>query len=295
MRVLLMAMPDIAPRLFSRRLSMPNLALASLAGNAPGHDVWLADLIHVRDMVRPSVLELLKTYEPQVVGLSAMSFQYDTALQIAKLIRQTDSSIKMLLGGYHATLMSEEIVSSEGGKTFDFLLRGEGEKVFGEFLDVLDARDGLNGTLKDVRGLSYKDDGGAWHHNARAPILDLSTLRLPDRSKRVWGHFRFHARGFEVVETSRGCTMDCNFCSMRRMYGKTFRTYSLDRVVADLDDIKSRGTGMVLFADDNITLDTERLGELCNRIVKEKLNSNIRYIVQASSLGIASAPKLPKY
>lgn len=297
MRVLLMAMPDVAPRLFNRRLKMPNLGLTSLAANAPGHDIRIADLVHVRSRVLATVLELLRSSEPEVVGLSAMSFQYDTALQIAKLAKRICPRAKMVLGGYHATLMWAEITDGEGGRTFDFVVRGEGEKAFAGLLGALEQSDTKkrDASLATVEGLSYKDARDDWHHNPRAAILDLSTLRMPDRGNRVWKRFGFSSYGFEVIETSRGCTMDCNFCSMRHMYGQTFRTYDLDRVIGDLEDVQSRGGGMVLFADDNITLDTLRMEELCNRIIKAKLHKKTRYLVQTSCMGMARAPKLAKY
>lgn len=287
MRALLMAMPDIAPRLFNRRLKMPSLALVSLAGNCPRHDVRVADLNVKRPHIRPAVVELLETLQPPVVGLSAMSFQFSTAYHVARLVKEMDASARTALGGYHATLLAEELADGEAGEVFDFLIRGEGEQVFADLMDTLEAR----GDLAAVKGLSWKDERGGWHHNPRAPILDLSEIRLPDRSRRVWHNFGFQGYGFEVVETSRGCFMQCKFCSMHHMYGRTFRAFDLDRVIADLEDVRARGGKMVLFADDNITLDPDRLLALCERIVEADL-ADIRFLVQASSMGLSKRPEL---
>jgi len=85
--------------------------------------------------------------------------------------------------------------------------------------------------------------------------------------------------------------MQCKFCSMHHMYGRTFRAFRLDRVIADLEDVRARGGRMVLFADDNITLDPDRLAALCEAIARARLN-RIRYLVQASSAGLARRPDL---
>ena len=287
MRALLMAMPDIAPRLFSRRLYMPSLALVSLAGNCPGHEVWAADLNSRRPRIKAAVLDLVRRYRPQVVGLSAMSFQFDTAWHVARLLKELDGSVRTVLGGYHATLLAEDLARSDAGAVFDCFVRGEGERVFPALLDALQQRRGL----PEVQGLSWRDERGRWRHNPRSAILDLAEVRLPDRSRRVYTHFGFRGYGLEVVETSRGCFMRCKFCSMHHMYGHTFRTYPIERVIADLEDVRARGGRMVLFADDNITLDAARLAALCEAIRKAGLD-RIRYLVQASSLGLARNPDL---
>ncbi|HMC82529.1 MAG TPA: radical SAM protein, partial [Candidatus Polarisedimenticolia bacterium] len=104
---------------------------------------------------------------------------------------------------------------------------------------------------------------------------------------RVSARFLWMGRPFDVAETSRGCTMPCGFCSIRRMYGKTFRLYSDERVVEDLRAIKAGGAQGVLFVDDNVTLDGPRLKELCVRFEREKVN-DLFIVMQASVFPIAA-------
>jgi radical SAM superfamily enzyme YgiQ (UPF0313 family) len=93
------------------------------------------------------------------------------------------------------------------------------------------------------------------------------------------------------VETSRGCTMTCTFCSIAGMYGASFRCYALERVIADLRQLKEEGTETVLLVDDNITLDAPRFRRLAETIVEQGLNS-MEYVVQASVTGIMADPEL---
>ena len=70
-------------------IRMPNGALASLAGNVdPHHRVAIADLILARREVRGTVQRLVRELQPDVVGLSVMTFQRGTALKIAKFVRR---------------------------------------------------------------------------------------------------------------------------------------------------------------------------------------------------------------
>ena len=88
MRVLLLSMPDSFEHTPALTMRMPNGALASLAGNVgPAHHVSVADLILVQNSVAPTVRRLIDDLQPDVVGLSIMTFQRRTALRLIALIR----------------------------------------------------------------------------------------------------------------------------------------------------------------------------------------------------------------
>jgi radical SAM superfamily enzyme YgiQ (UPF0313 family) len=290
MNILLLSMPDYLPFISPQNaLKVPHLGLCSTAANLPpGHNIYIGDLVNRRSKVRESVVEAMEKYRPQLVGISSMTFQYQTAKKIAHLVKEINKEAKICLGGYHATLMGEEISTSEQGKLFDFIIRGEGEATFKELVAAMEGQ----GDYSSVLGLSYKLDG-EWHHNKRRPLLDLKALKLPDRAKRIWMGKNFYHYILDTVETSRGCTFTCNFCSMHHMYSTTFRTYELPRVMEDIENCKRNGANMILLIDDNITLNPRRFLELCETIIKEGHN-NLWYWAQVSSRGIASLPELSR-
>ena len=88
MRVLLLSMPDSFEHTPTLAMRMPNGALASIAGNVDSHHrVAIADLILVQRAVRQTIERLMREFDPDVVGLSVMTFQRRTALRITRLIR----------------------------------------------------------------------------------------------------------------------------------------------------------------------------------------------------------------
>ncbi|MEP9410768.1 MAG: cobalamin B12-binding domain-containing protein [Candidatus Brocadia sp.] len=286
MNVLLMSMPDCAPHFNAKRWKPPNLAISSIAGNIEGHNVYIADLILRRDRVAETVKELIATYRPDVVGLTAMSFQFATARRIASLIKSLNKDIRIVLGGYHATLMYDEICKSEESDPFDFLIRGEGDLCFHELLEAINGKRAIEG----IPGVSFRNDGG-FNHNPPRPLEDLAKIKIPDRSKRIWKGYRYYGFTLDIVESSRGCVMPCNFCSMDKMYGKTFRRFSIERILADIANAKQHGANFIIFSDDNFTLDIKGFETLCDAIVDAGHN-DVRYIIQASSAGIASSKTL---
>ncbi|MGR3310006.1 MAG: B12-binding domain-containing radical SAM protein [Candidatus Brocadiales bacterium] len=288
MNVLLLSMPDCAPYFNAKRWKPPNLAMASIAGNIDAHhSVRIADLILKRDKLKAIVPELIHTYNPDVVGLGAMSFQFETAKRIASLIKTTNKQVKTILGGYHATLMYQELSKNDfDSESFDFFFRGEGDIGFNEFLAALDGRRAFD----SIPGLSYRLNGN-FVHNPPRPLENLREIKIPSRSRRIWQGYHYYGFTLEVIESSRGCTMPCNFCSMDKMYGKNFRVYDTERVIRDIGDAKKYGVNCFIFADDNFALNVPRFEELCDAIVKAG-HDDVRYIIQASSVGIASSEAL---
>jgi radical SAM superfamily enzyme YgiQ (UPF0313 family) len=94
-------------------------------------------------------------------------------------------------------------------------------------------------------------------------------------------------RPIDVVETSRGCTFDCSFCSIIEMRGRNFHRFPLDRVIADIRDARDRGARSIFLVDDNITIDVPRLEALCRAIVEHGLE-DVMYVVQAMTAAIAT-------
>jgi len=289
MRVVLFSMPDTAPYIAKREWEAPSLGIASVAGNIDRrHQVWLADLVVRKWSVPSSVRRTMRKYRPDVVGLSAMIFQYFTARKIARLIKEEFPGTLIALGGYHATTMRREIADSPEAQVVDFIFEGEGDHAFDELLDALDGRR----SMETIGGLSYKQDG-VFRHNPARPLEDVREIDYPERDRRVFGGYHFYFDKADVMETSRGCLLRCNFCSMNQMYGTTFRTYSIDRVLADIEGMYRRGARHVFILDDNITLDVPRLMDLCDGIIGLK-RKKMQFVIQASCAGIAKDPRLPR-
>ena len=116
--------------------------------------------------------------------------------------------------------------------------------------------------------------------------MRLRTPALPDRSARVLRGYTLLGRPVDVVETSRGCTFDCSFCSIIEMRGRNFHVYPIERVLDDIRDAVRHGARAVFFVDDNITLDVRRFEAICGAIVEAGLN-DVDYIVQATTASIA--------
>ena len=287
MKVLLVGNPRTVMG-FNRLTKIPSLNLASLAANVDEGlcEVKIADLVARDSNPQKALLKILNSFKPDVVGFTAMSFQYNTALELARLTKKFSQNIIIVMGGYHVTADWENIINSADINPIDFLIDGEGEVPFNELIKSL-----VNGgDYSTVPGIIYLKNGKI-RQNPRPQLLSPEQIKLPKRSARIF-NTGFHIMGkpADVIETSRGCVYDCNFCSIRNMYGKSFRKFSVDRIMTDLEDAKRYGAKSIFITDDNITLDGKRYLKLCNEIAKAKLN--LTFAVQASVRGLKNTPGL---
>jgi anaerobic magnesium-protoporphyrin IX monomethyl ester cyclase len=284
MNILLFSMPDSFEHMPTIAIRMPNGALASLAGNVdPHHRVAAADLLLVQNRVRETVERLVAEHEPDVVGLSVMTFQRKTAKGIIDLVRTRRPRARIVVGGYDPSLAPEAYTEDPNGGV-DFIVRGEGEITFRELLRALETQRGYD----HIAGLSYRTADGFRHNSARGVSgLQDGEIRPPRRDVRVLGGYTLLGRQVDVIETSRGCTFDCSFCSIIEMRGRNFHTYSFERVLADIRDARDRGARSLFIVDDNITLNVRRFEALCRAIIDAGLN-DLEYTVQAMTSAIAS-------
>ncbi len=286
MNVLLLSMPDSFEHTPVLTMRMPNGALASLAGNVdPHHRVAVADLILAQNDVAGTVARLVRDIEPDVVGLSIMTFQRRTALAIARLVRSMRPGVRIVAGGYDPSLAPQAYESPESG--IEFIVRGEGDLTFRELLRAFERRE----DPARIEGLSYRaqDRPDRFVHNPARHVsaLDSGTINLPNRAARVLSGYTFLGRPIDIIETSRGCTYDCSFCSIIEMRGRNFHTFQFDRVLADIADARGRGARAIFIVDDNVTLNVQRFEALCHAITAAGLN-DIHYIVQAMTSSIAA-------
>jgi len=284
MNVLLLSMPDYFEHMPPVAVRMPNGALTSLAGNVDSHHrVAVADLILSHRQVRNTVTELVREFDPDVVGLSVMTFQRRTAGRIIDLVRTLKPGVKVVVGGYDPSLAGE----AYEGMDVDFIVRGEGEVTFRELLRAVEQ----GGDFGRICGLSYRA-GDRWLHNSNRPVhrLEDDEIRPPNRNARVLQGYTLLGRQVDVIETSRGCTYDCSFCSIIEMRGRNFHTYRFERILADITDARDHGARTIFLVDDNITLNVRRFEELCHAIIEAGLNK-LDYFVQAMTSAIATYGK----
>jgi radical SAM superfamily enzyme YgiQ (UPF0313 family) len=159
-------MPDAANN-FHRIIKVPNLGLCSIAAHLTDHEVRIVDLVLVHTNIRSWLKNFLAGFHPSLIGISSMSFQYTSALEVMSICREVAPGARIVLGGYHASLAYAQLAEGNSAP-FDFLVRGEGEQAVSALVEALEgSRD-----FDSVPGLSWLSNG-AFIHNPTGELQDV--------------------------------------------------------------------------------------------------------------------------
>lgn len=268
MRVVLV---DPAPR-YGIKEPYESLGIAYIASTLKreGHEVNLIssalEYLSPRGMVRAIIQA-----EPELVGFSVMEIDARRTLAIVDALRHRGIQAHITLGGHFPTFNHTRILRGFDG--VDSIVRGEGEYTLSELAQQLS--DG--GSLKDVRGLSYRDGPEIRVNPPRPLIQDLDALPFPDR---YLTELVLRAAPVMSMSASRGCYGNCSFCSIRSFYedspGPKWRTRSPEGIADEMEALVRRfGRQPIRFVDDQFVGPGKKGRSTAYRLGEEILSRNI--------------------
>ncbi len=186
--------------------------------------------------------------------------------------------IPVIMGGPHPTFLPDEALEYA-----DFVIRGEGEHSLVELLEYLEKG---SPALTGIKGLSYKDrDGRIINNPAREFTKDLDSLPEPDFSL----VHKWNSSNPYPVSTSRGCAYDCKFCSVIRMFGRSYRFKSVEATMKELKHVASVSKATNFIIDDNFAANKSRTKEILKGMIAEGIK--MRWSAQVRT-DVARDPEL---
>ncbi|KKU86001.1 MAG: Radical SAM domain protein, partial [Candidatus Gottesmanbacteria bacterium GW2011_GWA2_47_9] len=198
-----------------------------------GHKVKLIDL-RLPDFGNEYFVSTLRSFKPDIVGVSATSYGYLSGKEIFELTKAYSKRTLTILGGPHAAVGGLVAIKD---KNLDMLAVGEGEELIIELLDALRNKK----SFKSIKGLTYKDRRGRVHINEpRRTGLDVNTLPFPKLD--FFPLEKYKAAGVLTlpIMTSRGCPYGCIYCVSFKTQGKLFRGRSAQNVVDEIESLTKK-------------------------------------------------------
>ncbi|MHC4521356.1 MAG: B12-binding domain-containing radical SAM protein [Planctomycetota bacterium] len=153
---------------------------------------------------------------PDLVGITAFTSQASRAYEVAGYFRRL--GVPVVMGGIHATMCLDEVL-----ERVDAVVTREADGIWSEVLE--DARQGR---------LKRRYDGGFAEMTAVAPARHDLLSR---------------GYAFGAIQTTRGCPLNCSFCSVTAFNGAHYRQRPVPDVVREFHLIRER---LVLVVDDNL-------------------------------------------
>ncbi|MBT3720209.1 radical SAM protein [archaeon] len=195
-----------------------------------------------------------------IVNIGTYTFQEDH-LFLKKLKQKI--SCKIIAFGQHSTILPNDTLKSG---VIDFAIKGEPEEIIQKVVKNINEYD----KLKKINGVCLKNHIS----EEKAQIKNLDKVPIPKRNLEFDNkYFNPLARNlpYTSMTITRGCPYSCTFCTVPSLYGKTFRKRSINIVIKEIKQIKELGYKEIFFRDENLTLDKKYIKELCEKIIKEKI------------------------
>ena len=198
--------------------------------------------------------------DADLVGITAMTANINRAYEIAGIYRA--KKVPTVIGGIHASMLPEEAANF-----FDVVVSGEAEGVWKILINDME-----EGTLKD----RYNGD-----------LLPMNDAVLPRRDL-------FHpSYTYANIQTTRGCPMKCDFCSVHTFNGSRYRQRPVEDVLNELETIPQE---LIYFVDDNIIGYSKQSAKRAISLFKGMIKRGIKkdWYCQAS-LNVADNEEVLKY
>ena len=185
---------------------------------------------------------------PDLVAITAFTSQASRAYDVAAAFRSR--GVPVVMGGIHATMRREEAAAH-----VDCVVTGEAEGIWASVL-----ADAKLGQLKPTYAGDHAD-------MANVPIArhDL----LPE------------GYAFGSVQTTRGCPLNCEFCSVSAFNGVGYRNRPISHVIAEMQTIREK---WVLLVDDNLIGTSKSHVQRAKELFRAMIRANLRkkWICQAT-------------
>ncbi len=213
---------------------IPQLGLQVLANcTPPEHHVDICDEIFGSD----KTFDILSKGNYDLVGITAMTSGATRAYELAEICKNLN--IPTVFGGIHASMCTEE-----AQPYFNSVVVGEADELWPTILEDFQA-----GKLKETYKVESVPELGDKNGSANQLIQPLNG--------------KYHVAS---LQTSRGCPIQCKFCSVTRFNGPRIRRRSIDSII---DEWNSIPKSFVFIVDDNFFGVTKKQAEWSKELLRE--------------------------
>lgn len=244
-----------------------------------GYEVSLTDA----DAEKLKIIDISKKLEkenPDIIGLTCTTPMVSSVKKTAETLKNAFSEAKIIVGGPHVTAVPEDLLKE---KYIDVAVIGEGEHTLVELVKLIEE----NKSLRNCKGIAFKEDGKIIRTESRPLICDIDALPIPARHLLPYEKYKHSdlierktKKNYANIMSSRGCPYKCIFCGSRTTFGGVVRFRNPKLVVDEIEECYNKlNVGIFGFSDDTLTVKKEHITEICNEILKRKLD--ISWIAQA--------------
>lgn len=237
--------------------------------------------IKIFDVNFEDVVESIKEFDPDLIGLSAMTVDYALAIEVSEKIKLF-KDIPIVIGGVHISTLSSSMA-----KSFDIGVFGEGEETMLDIVKTYHLKKKFESKdLFKIKSIVFRNfNGRLVETRKRDPISPLDKLPMLDKSlidKRYLEKRILPDGNYGVLAhllTSRGCPYKCVFCSTSVFWGNKLRYHSPERIASEILDYVKNHDAKYLIIWDDLFAYKKFIKELRDEFRKQGINDGSPYSV----------------
>jgi radical SAM superfamily enzyme YgiQ (UPF0313 family) len=242
------------------------LAYLEAALRSAGYEVrWLDQQVDVR-----SVPGAVASFQPDFVGISLRNIDdvvirrretfFDPLTTLIQEIRSA-AAATIILGGSGFSIFPQALLQFSGA---DFGIQGEGEGSLPDLLRALEQR----ADYGSIPGLVYRVKGGIVVNPPQR--LNLKELNPPVRPSSTLNYY-LRETGMLNLQTQRGCSCHCEYCTYPLIEGAGFRRQPAEAVAEEMAELSRCGVKYVVIVDSIFNSSPDHVQQVCEAILSRRL------------------------
>ncbi len=241
-----------------------SLLTACLSRSPHLNRLELVEMGFGREEPAESMVEALKAAKPDLLAVSCYVWNIEIVLGLLPGIKGAFPKMKIVLGGPELEIGSTEPLLSS--PWIDFVVPGEGERVFRELVEFLLLEPG--GDPGGIRGIIHRRaDGTPEATPPRPPLEDLDGIPSPFLTgtydpSRIPGNT-------VMVQTQRGCPLNCLYCYEHNNHPRP-RSFSLTRTFEEFGFILQREPSSIFILDSCLNSNRRRVKRILSFIIQNR-------------------------
>ena len=254
-----------------KRGLLPALGIGFIAGvlERDGHKVHIIDS-PVFDYDLEDIFSEIKSFAPDVVGISTMTPTADNATHIAERVHKEMPGTTVIMGGSHPTCYPLETIKSS--PAIDAVVVGEGEMAVSEIVKRIENDKGFD----NIPGVLYRTTDNEIKQTEEALPIDLNEIPFP--SRHLYPILNYAPEPYENkrlpstnIIVSRGCTWaKCTFCHRSGKMKRLYRYQSPEKTIEEIKLLINKfGIRELVFYDDDLFGNKKWVNKFCDLMQKE--------------------------
>lgn len=227
------------------------------------------ELLHENETINEASANLVLKSKSDIVGFSTQCVTYPTCLNMAKKIKKANPEVITVFGGHNSSFLDVETL--EKFPYVDVIVRGEGEVTFLNLVRALQN----NELLQNVKGITYRCGDEIVRNEDEELIKDLDSLPIPAYHlvDSLECYRKLGTTLTMLIESGRGCSYNCVFCSNCRLWQRKVRYKSVERVIEEiLYHEENNKPDEYYLVHDFFTHSIQYVRDFCNQVIDKGLD-----------------------